>query len=369
MNIGPSRIGRQESAAMAGVSLFTATVFTVDSQQAYSAGNSSYIWMSLSILVSLAAAMAIMSAMEKSGADTLDKLFTAAFGKTAGRIAAIPLILLFIASAFLILTDFVNMIHSFVFYNSGYWEIALWVLLTSLLLSFMGLECISRTTLLILPIFAAALLAALLIPYKSYAVYRLSPFPGNSLWDMGRLALYNLPRAFGAMMALLTVTDRLCGMRFARSSCVIGAVCAAALTALTQLAIGMAYDYIDLADMLFPLYRMEMIMTEEGYIFRMDNLSLFFWLMAGITTAAYYIYSGSMLWCRCFGPKDTRPGTVAFTVITGCAVLMQSEGHYDEFRALYYGAGRWGWIVISLPLIAAAVLSVRRGMAIRSGRA
>lgn len=51
----------------------------------------------------------------KSGADTLDKLFTAAFGRVVGRIAAIPLILLFIASAFFILTDFVNMIHSFVF--------------------------------------------------------------------------------------------------------------------------------------------------------------------------------------------------------------------------------------------------------------
>ena len=152
---------------MVGVSLFTATVFAMDSQQAYSGGNSTYIWMPLSILVSLAAVMVIMSAMEKSGADTLDKLFTAAFGRVVGRIAAIPLILLFIASAFFIVTDFVNMIHSFVFYNSGYWEIALWVLLTSLLLSFMGLECISRTTLLILPMFAAAVLAALLIPHKS----------------------------------------------------------------------------------------------------------------------------------------------------------------------------------------------------------
>ena len=227
---------------MVGVSLFTATVFAMDSQQAYSSGNSTYIWMPLSILVSLAAVMVIMSAMEKSGADTLDKLFTAAFGRVVGRIAAIPLILLFIASAFFILTDFVNMIHSFVFYNSGYWEIALWVLLTSLLLSFMGLECISRTTLLILPMFAAAVLAALLIPYKSYAIYRLSPFPGNSLGDMGRLTLHNLLRTFGAMMALLTVTDKLCGMRFAKSSCLIGAVCAAAFTALTQFAIAMAFD-------------------------------------------------------------------------------------------------------------------------------
>lgn len=66
MNIGPSRIGRQESAAMVGVSLFTATVFAMDSQQAYSGGNSTYIWMPLSILVSLAAVMVIMLAMEKA---------------------------------------------------------------------------------------------------------------------------------------------------------------------------------------------------------------------------------------------------------------------------------------------------------------
>ena len=47
MNIGPSRIGRQESAAMVGVSLFTATVFAMDSQQAYSGGNSPYWYLSL----------------------------------------------------------------------------------------------------------------------------------------------------------------------------------------------------------------------------------------------------------------------------------------------------------------------------------
>ena len=47
---------------------------------------------------------------------------------------------------------------------------------------------------------------------------------------------------------------------------------------------------------------------------------------------------------------------------------MRSEGHDDEFRMLYDNVGIWGWMVISLPLIAAAVLSVRRGMAVRSGK-
>ena len=63
---------------MVGVSLFTATVFAMDSQQAYSGGNSTYIWMPLSILVSLAAVMVIMSAMEKNGADTLERRMVAA---------------------------------------------------------------------------------------------------------------------------------------------------------------------------------------------------------------------------------------------------------------------------------------------------
>ena len=87
-----------------------------------------------------------------------------------------------------------------------------------------------------------------------------------------------------------------------------------------------------------------------------------------VKTASTMVCLCAMLWCRCFGPKDTRPGVVAFAVMTGCAVVMQSEGHYDEFRMLYYNVGIWGWTVISLPLIAAAVLSVRRGMAVRSGK-
>ena len=104
---------------MVGVSLFTATVFAMDSQQAYSGGNSTYIWMPLSILVSLAAVILIMSVMEKNGVDTLDKLFSAAFGKKAGHIAAIPIILLFTVSASFILIDFVNTALCFTIQGTG----------------------------------------------------------------------------------------------------------------------------------------------------------------------------------------------------------------------------------------------------------
>ncbi len=359
MKLGFCRIGRQESAAVTGIAVYTATVLAMDSQQAYGSGNSTYIWMPLAIIASLCMVLFITGTMQRCGVQRLDELLVGGLGGVLGRVAALPLILLFILSAFFILTDFVNMIHSFVFYDSGYWEIACWVLLTALLLGFMGLECISRTALLILPLFALSLLAALIIPCKSYALYRLFPFPGNSLGEMGGLVLHNLLRTFGGMAALLTVGDRLSDAGFAKSACLIAALCAAAMTALTQFAMALAYEYIDLADMFFPLYRIEMIMTQEGYFFRMDKLALFFWLMAGIVSAAYYIYAGSVLWCRCFGSDDTRPGVATFAVMIGCAIVLQSAGYYTEFRRLYYTVGELGWAVAALPVAAAVLLRIR----------
>lgn len=357
MRISTGKIGGQEAAAMVGITIYSGTVFTMDSGLAYSRGNSSWIWLPLSVILALCAALFILHTMEKAGIATVDELLRRSFSTLPGSVAAVGVIAYLAAGAYFIAVDFVNMIHSFVFYDSGYWEIAAWIMLTVFFIGMLGFESIGRTALAFAPVIIAVMLITLLVPATGYKLHRLFPIPGNTLPDMARLTLRSANGSFWAMMGMLTVTDGMHGIKFVRKSMVLGSLSAAALVLLTQLAISLTYSYIDLSDMFFPLYRLNMMMIKEGYFFRMDKLLLFFWLIAALISAAYYTYTASALWCRCFGPKDTRPAVAALSVAVACGVLLQSEGYYKEFVNAFHWSGEWGWAFM-LPVIGAAVVQL-----------
>ena len=57
MRIKEGKIGRQESAAMVGIAVYTSMVFTLNSAEVYRSGNSTYIWMPATIALALIAVL------------------------------------------------------------------------------------------------------------------------------------------------------------------------------------------------------------------------------------------------------------------------------------------------------------------------
>ncbi len=359
MRIREGKTGRQESAALIGISVYTAMIFTLSSPESYGGGNSTYLWLPAAMAIAFALVLFVMYVMEKSGVTTLDILLKTAFGKIPGGIMGAIIILLFLFSVFELLTDFVNLIHSFVFYDQPYWNIILWITATVGLLGFLGLEPVSRTARLMLPAFVVILALWLLLPIDSFDKSNLYPLPGNTFMEMGGLIWENIPSAYIPIIAVLTVTNGMHGMKFARNACGIGVICAILAAAATQLCLGLTYGYKDLAEMPYPLYRLDMMMPQEGYFFRMDKIALFFWLAMGLISAAYYVFAASMMWCRCYGPKDTRPGVLALCVILACSVQIQAEGHYEEFAKVIKIINQWAWAGILLPVAASVIQLVK----------
>lgn len=360
MRIREGKIGRQESAAITGIAVYSSMVFTISSSRAYSGGNSTCVWMPVTVALGLGLALFIMYAMEKCDIGTLDILLRSAFGRLMGSVAGAVMIALLLFSAFELLADFVNLIHSLAFYDQPYWNIILWIVAVVGLLAYLGLECISRTGRLLLPAFFIILTVWLLLPVRSFKWSNLYPFPGNTPAEMGQLILENTAGAFAPVIAALTITNGMHGMRFTRNSCGIGGICALIAVAATQLCISLAYGYKDLTEMACPLYRLNMMMLQEGYFFRMDKAALFFWMSMGIIAAAYYVFTASMMWCRCFGPKDTRPPVLALCVLLACAIQIQAEGYYEEFAACMSAMDTGAWIAILLPVAASSVLLIRK---------
>ena len=201
----------------------------------------------------------------------------------------------------------------------------------------------------------ALMLLNLLLPWESYQPYRLYPLPGNT-W--GQVAGYSLRHTFFLLPALLgglSLSRSVHGPKFIRSAGCIGGLGAAILAFLTQLAISMTYGYQDLTTIYAPLYRLDMGMLREGYLFRMDKVSLFLWLMGELIGAAFFLFTASRIASRELGLGNAKPAVAAFSVLMGCALFFEHSGGYALVEQVRSWLVRNGWLLL-LPCLLAGTL-------------
>ena len=355
-------IGRQETAYLLGIPLYINGVFTLESQYAYQGGNSTYIWVPLSILLSMGIFLLMLAAMQRTGAGDLGQLFEAGVGKVLGRCCMGLLALLLLLDGLAGMMRFISMLYSYVFTQSVYSSISLWIMGAVFLLAFWGIETLGRLSRLLGGLLLVLMLLNLLLPLESYQLYRLYPMPGNT-W--GQVAGYGLRHTFFLLPVLLgglSLSRSTHGPRFMRSAGCIGACGAAALSFLTQMAISLTYGYRDLTAIYAPLYRLDMDMLREGYLFRMDKVSLFLWLMGELIGAAFFLFTASRIASRELGLGNAKPAMAAFSVLLGCALFFEHSGGYAQVEQVRSWLVQYGWLLL-LPCLLAGALGGLMGRA------
>ncbi|MEG1547951.1 MAG: GerAB/ArcD/ProY family transporter [Clostridia bacterium] len=360
MRLNEGRIGRQESVSMLGLALFVSAVFTVNSKDAYGSGNSTYVWLPASVALAFLIFWTAAYAMDKCSIQHTGELFSHAFGKVLGSIFTYILVASLLFSAYLPLSCFAEMIHNFIFIDSSYIAVTMWMIPVVALLSFWGLECIGRVSKCFAAFLAILLLASFAAPAASFESYRLYPLMGDGINSTISHAVKTVFKLLPALMAVLGMINGVQGAVNARKYGIIAAAIALFMCAVTQLTLSLTYTYCDLADMYAPMYRLNMSLLFESYFFRVDKISLFLWLISGLITAAFYIYAAAILICRQGKGRDTRPVTLSATTIVFSIILLESSGWYT----LINGAAAWleeyGYLIIAPPILFASGIVLLR---------
>ncbi len=333
MRLNQGRIGRQESASMTAMTITACAVFLLDSQKTYTNGNASYVSLPLAIALSVAPFLLLWAAMKRAGAKDLTELADRACGKLVGGVLSALAVLLLFLTAWRLLDRFTTFVHSFVMASAEYVSVLVWVVGVSAYLAYRGLECVSRMAKIFGAFLGVLLLFGIFSMGKSLDFTRLSPFPGD-IAAAGRDVVARTAEGFPVLLGLLCIAPALQGEANIRRTAVCGAAIAAVLTGLVQLGLGMAYTYHDLREMYVPMYRLKMILTRESYWFRLDQISLYIWLIGGMLSAAYCLYVSSLVATRRFCPRDVRPATVSL-----CALVA---------LWLYLGQAKYAWLEATL---------------------
>lgn len=358
MNYREGRIGTQEGVSVAVIALSTSGLFCIDSSYAYSKGNSTYITLPLSIIVSLLVFLLCWRGMRSSGCRNLNELITFSMGKVIGKIVVLIITAVFIVSALEPLSIFIQVMTGLIYDNAEYTMITLFLIPVVFLVAVFGLESIGRIAKCFAILLAVMLLISIVSTLGEVETFRLYPLLGDGIGHMTEFTLSEVFSFLPAMCGLMVAGNGLQGVKSVKRVGIISAVIAIVICATVQLFLGLIYTYRDLQNTFVPLYRINLHNLLEAYQTRMDKLTFMGWLNGCIIACAFYIYSAGLTFSKGFNQRDVRPAILTFTVITTALVFMKFENIAINAAWLKTFYTKYAYIAIAAPLIIVAIVSI-----------
>ncbi|MDO5110754.1 MAG: GerAB/ArcD/ProY family transporter [Clostridia bacterium] len=360
MKMLEGRIGRQESVSILVQAMAAICIFSLHTLTVYENGNTTYIWMPLGIALAVAGGLAVRSCMSRTGQSDLIALYRGGLGRLLGcaSLLAVAIALLWQCSS--LFNHFLSDLHSYIFPTDRYGAVIFWVVLAVAYIAWGGLERIARTGKCIAPLVGFVLLITLFMPVKGYRLYRLFPFPGDTVGAIAGLCLRSFAQMLPVILLTLSLTSALQGERMVRQTIAIAGAVAFVLVLLVQLALGLVFTAEQLANMNMPLFRINMNLLSDGYYLRQDKASVFIWLMAAVPGGAYLLYGFAYLFCKATGGENIRPALLTGTVLLICILLLRREALFGLFEGVQTWISHFGVYLILPPLLLACVVqSVR----------
>lgn len=325
MNLHEGGIGRQEATCLAVMGVVVSGLFYPNAASLYTHGNAGYLSALVTLLLLLLIFFLVTKAMERRAADHLGMLLCDVLGSTLGAVVGLLIVAFLIVAAAVPLIQFQMALLEYVFPNARAADLSLYFLPALLALACAGLETLGRTARFCFWPFAIAFVLPLLLPITSYEAYYLFPLPFEAPLSILQQGVTGLARGLAPLLSLLICAKGMFGVRNASQYGRIAVLAGGALVCISQLCIGMAYCYLELQDTLFPMYRMLMT-SNSGIYLRMDKLLLFFWIMTGVLSSAFYLYAAALLFCQTTGVKDVRPAALS---LGGCCMTLLLLANLD----------------------------------------
>ena len=354
------RIGAAEAACAAGISLCVNGLFDIDQKRAYAFGNSTYIWLPLAALVSLAVFLLASAAMEKRGSENLADLFFGAFGRPLGIIASLTVCVSLLICASVPLGNFTHVLDDLVYEGVEYPKLFAFLIPAAGFIAFRGLETIGRLSRLYVCVLIAALSAAFLSSFKSQMGYRMYPIAGDGAAHLLGCAASGGVFFLPPLAALLVFGEGLQGAEHARKAGKRAALIAAAVCLAVQLMLARLYTYEGLSQVFMPLCRVNYPGIERSYVMWLDKLLVMAWINGALISSGYCIYSAALLYARAFGQRDVTPAALLMTAIVCVTVLAEFESDISSASLLLEYSLKYGVLLAAAPMLSASLIALMK---------
>ncbi len=360
MRMNEGRIGVTGAAALTSAAMITNGLFALDPELAYSSGNSAYLALPLSALLSLVVSLCLIGSMKRSGSRDLAEHLQRGFGRVGAALAAIPFIAALLFCALEPTVAFLRVLHRLVYDGVSYTAILFFVFPITVFAAWRGIETLSRTAIVLVTLMLVSFAAASLAAIPDFETYRLYPIMGDGVKHFAYLTLTQTLAFLPPLSAAAIHMSGMNGARSAQRTVLFAALASALIMGLAELSVSMIYPYRVLAGLLTPLYRINFLSLSQSYLIRLDKLYITVWLGVSILSSAYMINSAARLFARCFGQKDVTPAAASLSLMLLAFELISVTGEYGFLSRTHRALVRFGWLGILTPVLAAALIRAGR---------
>lgn len=358
MRVKEGKIGIQEGCFLMAVTLCVNGIFTIDPVYGYGKGNSTYLSLPLSIMLSFVLFTAVSQIMKKTGCINFAELICTIMGRSAARAASIPIVLALLLCAISPLNRFVIVMHNLVYSDVSYTAILAFIFPSIMIVAWHGLESIGRVAKCFTALMLLILVIAIVTAASSFESYRIFPIIGDGIPHMLEFTVSEVASFFPPMIALLIISRGVHGVKHAQKIGLYATVISIVICAVTQITLSLVYTSEDLSRMFMPLYRINFLNVIESYMLRFDKLFMMAWLNGCIISCAYCIYSASLLFTEVYSMRDVNPALAAFSLTTLCIVLAGVERTSANNEQIQDILVRYGFLLIIIPIAIALICGV-----------
>jgi len=342
------RFGKRELTAVTTLCTLLLGCFSTDEASQFQNGNMLHYATAIALLLSLGLLELGLYALKRAHADGLGE-WIARLPKWIAAALSLLLSGVLVLSAVLPEVRFLRAMTDFIYIDAAPVSIAVYLLPCLAVLTMLGMETLSRTGRVLLPITLLAAIIGLASDVPLYRLYRLYPL-FTDIESLLRQSAGALLRFVPVVLLLLTVARGAQGLDFVRSAGRTGLLLGGAITLLAELALGLSYHYTELQSLTAPLYRLMVEIDTDNAAIRLDRVVLFAWTMAGQFAAACSVYGASLLLVQANGIGDVRPIALLLSAVTvtTALVLREADAMGSAVLSLLH---RYGWIVATVPTL------------------
>ena len=244
-------------------------VFAADPMILYGDGNCAYAAVPLSILLSLAAALAALRLIPEGRPAPLFIRLAVSLG-----------MLVFPVRALLV---FLRVLHTLVYDGVGYFSLLAFIVPAVLFIMLRGEEVSARTARCFSWVLLASAAASIASSASGFETYRLYPLLGGSVPRLLTAVLTGMPVFVPPLLCAGLFGKERAGSR----TCIVSALIAAGVTACALLASGLCFPSEMLKDMTMPLYSAGALDPRQSFVLRLDKLFIMLWLGGTMISAAH----------------------------------------------------------------------------------
>ncbi len=275
----------------------------------------------ISCITTLAVSMLVYLLLKRFPGKDLAEIYEAVTGKFIGKLLIILISAYCVFNAGSTLREFVEMIKV---YNLPYTPTSLIMssfLVVSIVISYFGLQALSRTCALCFIPTIAGLGFILLLSSNSFNFNMLNPIGGHGIVNSLK---YGLSRssAFFEFMLLAYALNAVNGhknFKKAAMTCILLSGFVFSITLFCYLAI---YGYVSGSEKTSGIFELSRSIYFNRFVQRLESIFLFIWVISSVltTTASYYI--STLLYCKAFRMKDHRPVLLPLAILVYIVAIL-----------------------------------------------